>query len=157
MGEIMEQEDGIGGGASQRVQSSHNTATNGYAWSGSGGGATDIRIGSTSTYARVIVAGGGGGAGRYDGHAPGVGGGTSGTDGIDASISVQAGHGGTQTAGGSGQISGSFGQGGASYYNGDSGNPYISGGGGGWYGRRFWLYWRIGRRSYGWTEVPVMY
>ena len=33
--------------------------------SGSGGGASDIRIGQDSLYARVIVAGGGGGGGVW--------------------------------------------------------------------------------------------
>lgn len=46
-----------------------------------GGGATDIRVGNDSLYARVIVAGGGGGAGSYSGNyywSGGYGGGTSG-------------------------------------------------------------------------------
>ena len=43
-----------------------------------GGGASDIRIGSNSLYARVIVAGGGGGGGEDSGDTGGYGGGTSG-------------------------------------------------------------------------------
>lgn len=44
------------------------------------GGATDIRIGNTSLYYRVIVAGGGGGSAGYNASydaSPGVGGGSS--------------------------------------------------------------------------------
>ena len=41
-----------------------NTYQDGGEFGGSGGGATDIRINSTSLYARAIVAGGGGGSGE---------------------------------------------------------------------------------------------
>ena len=77
-----------------------------------GGGASDIRINSTSLYARVIVAGGGGGGGEDTSDAVGYGGGTSGGTGGAA--------GGGQTSGGD------FGQGRHAYDGG--------GGGGGWYG-----------------------
>ena len=77
-----------------------------------GGGASDIRINSTSLYARVIVAGGGGGGGEDSGDSVGYGGGLSGGTGGAA--------GGNQTSGGN------FGQGRHAYDGG--------GGGGGWYG-----------------------
>lgn len=81
---------------------------------GGGGGSSDIRIGTDSLYARVIVAGGGGGGGE-DNETGGYGGGeTGGTSG--------SGTPGSQTA-----PSGYFGIGGHTSYNG-------GGGGGGWYG-----------------------
>jgi hypothetical protein len=87
---------------------------------GSGGGASDIRVLANNLYNRIIVAGGGGGAGN--GSTGGHGGGSTGGSGN--------GNGGTQTAGGSGQVSGSFGQGGGS----TSDHGSYNGGGGGWYG-----------------------
>lgn len=81
---------------------------------GGGGGSSDIRIGTDSLYARVIVAGGGGGGGEDNetgGYGGGEIGGTSGS-GIP----------GSQTA-----PSGYFGIGGHTSYDG-------GGGGGGWYG-----------------------
>lgn len=93
----------------------------GMAWGSStsepgngGGGATDIRVGQNSLYARVIVAGGGGGAGEDSGDVPGYGGGTTGS----GSYYGQA----TTTSGG-----GTFGYGANTTYDG-------GGGGGGWYG-----------------------
>lgn len=81
---------------------------------GGGGGSSDIRIGTDSLYARVIVAGGGGGGGE-DNETGGYGGGeTGGTSG--------SGTPGSQTA-----SSGYFGIGGHTSYDG-------GGGGGGWYG-----------------------
>ena len=50
--------------------------------SGSGGGASDIRIGQDSLYARVIVAGGGGGVGYYSNQYYGNGGAGGGTSGV---------------------------------------------------------------------------
>ena len=96
---------------------------------GSGGGATDVRIGGTTYYHRVIVAGGGGGNLYYQNNTykAGVGGGTSGTAG-------DVGYGGTQTAAGTGYSSyatAGFGYGG--YRPSDSTNT-TCGGGGGWYG-----------------------
>jgi hypothetical protein len=117
------------GGGSAAVQSVRTEV-------GGGGGGTDIRIGSTSLYARVIVAGGGGGAGRgYDDgkrlfYAGGAGGGTSGVKGAGYS-STYAGGAGTATSGGSGNASGTFGSGGTGGY---SGQALSGGGGGGWYG-----------------------
>ena len=82
------------------------------AFNGGGGGASDIRIGTDSLYARVIVAGGGGGSmGSKDG---GVGGGTTG--------------GGTSPGTQSGSTGGSFGSGFSCSSTDDAG------GGGGWYG-----------------------
>ena len=78
-----------------------------------GGGASDIRIGTDSLYARVIVAGGGGGGGEDSADTVGAGGGTSGSTGGN---SIAA----TQTGGGD------FGKGRHAYDGG--------GGGGGWYG-----------------------
>ena len=93
-----------------------------YTYGQAGGGATDIRIGQNSLYARVIVAGGGSGSNnRISGYA---GGGTSG-------ISGQSGYAGTQTSAGSG---GSFGQGGSASTSGNNYKYGASGGGGGFYG-----------------------
>lgn len=81
---------------------------------GGGGGSSDIRIGTDSLHARVIVAGGGGGGGE-DNETGGYGGGeTGGASG--------SGTPGSQTA-----PSGYFGIGGHTSYDG-------GGGGGGWYG-----------------------
>lgn len=88
-------------------------ASNTSEGAGGGGGSSDIRIGTDSLHARVIVAGGGGGGGE-DNETGGYGGGeTGGTSG--------SGTPGSQTA-----PSGYFGIGGHTSYDG--------GGGGGWYG-----------------------
>ena len=93
-----------------------------YTYGQAGGGATDIRIGQNSLYARVIVAGGGSGSNnRISGYA---GGGLSGVTG-------QSGYAGTQTSAGSG---GSFGQGGSATTSGSNYKYGASGGGGGFYG-----------------------
>lgn len=89
-------------------------ASNTSEGAGGGGGSSDIRIGTDSLHARVIVAGGGGGGGE-DNETGGYGGGkTGGTSG--------SGKPGSQTA-----PSGYFGIGGHTSYDG-------GGGGGGWYG-----------------------
>lgn len=95
-----------------------------------GGGGTDIRIGSNSLYARVIVAGGGGSDGATNKNGM-YGGGTSG--GTATQNYGSGGGGGTQTAGGTGgsNNAGTFGQGGQGL-SGSSG--YGGAGGGGWYG-----------------------
>lgn len=93
-------------------------------YGGSGGGATDIRIGTDSLYARVIVAGGGGGAG-YSSTAGGYGGGTTGGQGGNGTAT--GGFGGSQTSGGTNNTQGIFGSAQANTANG-------GGGGGGWYG-----------------------
>lgn len=96
---------------------------------GGGGGASDIRIGSDSLYARVIVAGGGGGASNEDDITEKRGGGLEGagltTTGIGA-----ANYKGTQTAAG---LNGSFGVGG-SVTSTNAAMYCAGGGGGGWYG-----------------------
>lgn len=111
-----------------------------------GGGASDVRIDRDSIYARVIVAGGGGGAGsyntsnRYNG---GYGGGTTGGTGSQYSTSYKAGTGGSETVRGTSYYGSTensttygtlaaFGVGGSAI----SGNTsyQIAGGGGGWYG-----------------------
>ena len=95
-----------------------------------GGGASDIRIGQDSLYARVIVAGGGGSCGGSP-KAGGYGGGETGETATSGYGS--GGGGGTQTAGGSGgsNNSGTFGAGGEGLYR-SSGHG--GAGGGGWYG-----------------------
>ncbi|WP_461246826.1 beta strand repeat-containing protein, partial [Treponema sp. R6D11] len=132
-----------GGGA---IQSQKKT-------SGSGGGASDIRIGANNLYNRVIVAGGGGGRleTRTD---AGVGGGTTG-GGVTGfsnelaqarAVNVQAGGQGTQTWGGNAELyatqdtadmtyqrAGGFGIG-ANYYSYHASNTTAGAGGAGWYG-----------------------
>lgn len=103
---------------------------------GSGGGATDIRIG-LELEDRIVVAGGGGGGGGYSGAAGAAGGGLVANSG--AAGQGGGGGGGTQTSGGgagysnggSAASAGSFGQGGQ---GGTSWNAGGGGGGGGWYG-----------------------
>jgi hypothetical protein len=113
-------------------------------YSGSGGGASDVRIGGTALTDRYVVAGGGGG-GVLNGASAvgGNGGGLVGADGIIAyngwmCSDLTFATGGTQSAGGIGGTStscmwngtnGSFGQGGDSYFD-----YACGGGGGGWYG-----------------------
>lgn len=103
-----------------------------------GGGASDIRIGQDSLYARVIVAGAGGGSGIGGScSGKGAGGGVSGLDGYSNSVTSSganySGSGGSQTEGGiswknQASTKGSFGQGGSAY------QYSCGGGGGGWYG-----------------------
>lgn len=109
---------------------------------GGGGGGTDIRIGTDSLYARVLVAGGGSGSSGYVGVAGFAGGGISGKayGNTDSTTGTSYyGGGGSQTEGGAiapyngnYATAGSFGQGGN--YNAKSNTYYGSGGGGGWYG-----------------------
>ena len=118
----------------------------------SGGGASDIRIGTDSLFARVIVAGAGGGS-AYAGGSQyangGVGGGETGGNGKPYSTYTYQGYGGTQTEGGKNAYNtsanyGSFGQGGndvtasyagagggAGWYGGGASDGYYCGGGGG--------------------------
>jgi hypothetical protein len=101
---------------------------------GSGGGASDIRLG-TDLESRVAVAGGGGGGGSAGGF-----GGSGGLTGAAGAAGTQpGGGGGTQTQGGTAAVNaaegqeptaGQFGQGG----NGGFGTAAGGGGGGGWYG-----------------------
>ena len=103
---------------------------------GSGGGASDIRIGQ-ELEDRIAVAGGAGGGGGYSGAPGGNGGGLIGPNG--GSAQGGGGLGGTQEAGGAAGRSnggspseaGSFGAGGT---GGSSWNSGGGGGGGGWYG-----------------------
>lgn len=118
-------------------------------YAGSGGGASDIRIGTDTLYYRVIVAGGGGGAqGRASTSykaSGGAGGGTSGQQGgyygtdVNYTSNNYGGAPGTQTAAGTvgnssyGNTAGSFGTGGTGGYRSTTYRG-AGGGGGGWYG-----------------------
>ena len=113
------QSGGFNGGGTGAQFSYSGTTT--YACSG--GGATDIRIGQDSLYARVIVAGGGGGSASVNALTTKYGGGLA--SGCTNTTYVAL-----QSKGGNG---GSFGQGG------NAGTSYgyrygSGGGGGGWYG-----------------------
>ena len=131
------------GGAGEKITSSITTGGKGgfngggsggvsgsMSRSGGGGGASDIRLGTDSLYARVIVAGGGGSTTwGPSSESAGYGGGTTGGTGQGTS----GGTGGSQTLGGKNGNAGSFGQGGNAIASSSSTN--ISGaGGGGWYG-----------------------
>ena len=120
------------------------TSGSGYE-AGSGGGASDVRIGQDSLYARVIVAGGGGGAGAYNSsnrYSGGAGGGTSGVTPSQYNTSYKSGEGGSQTSRGTSHYYtytdsttyvtlADFGVGSSAI----SGKTFrITGGGGGWYG-----------------------
>ena len=124
----------------------HGTTTStSYPCTG-GGGASDIRIGQNSLYARVIVAGGGGGgfyATKSNYAEGGRGGGTDGSQGqhLGSSTSYTSGVGGSQTSPGTSYFGtsvasstrtdgGGFGQGANALTN----ASYSIGGGGGWYG-----------------------
>ena len=124
----------------------HGTTTNTRYPCTGGGGASDIRIGQNSLYARVIVAGGGGGGfyGTTSNYAEGGrGGGTDGSQGyhLGSSTSYTSGVGGSQTSPGTSYFGtsvasstrtdgGGFGQGANALTN----ASYSIGGGGGWYG-----------------------
>lgn len=73
---------GFNGGGSGGVLSYTSSATNGSG----GGGASDIRIGQDSFYARVIVAGGGGGVSWVSSGTSQYGGAGGGVSGIAASL-----------------------------------------------------------------------
>ena len=130
-----------GTSSSIKIGGFNGGGNSGYTYGGSGGGATDIRIGHDSLYARVIVAGGGGGGANKTNYYGGAGGGTSGIDGTGYNTTGNA-KGGTQTAGGTAGYygtqkgtDGSFGQGGAATDIENSFN-YSGGGGGGHFGGR---------------------
>lgn len=129
-----------GAGSSSGTAAGFNGGGAGVSSGRGGGGGSDIRIGTDSLYARVIVAGGGGGAGVTSASAnpAGCGGGLYGGDGYYNNTtgsyttgSNRCGGSASQTAGGitwSNGTQASFGQGGnASGYS-------CGGGGGGWYG-----------------------
>ena len=141
----------------ETIVSGHHTYNGGAVGEAIGGGATDIRLKSTSwndsigLNSRIMVAGGGGGA-MYNNHLTlvqsGDAGGLIGYDAIanhdNPSRNDLGGHGGTQTAGGAGgtaisnwdpltsNATGVFGAGGYGL-NSNGGSP-SSGGGGGYYG-----------------------
>lgn len=104
-----------------------NRYYNYYTYGQGGGGGTDIRIGSDSLYARVIVAGGGGGSASKEAFLTKYGGGESGGSPV-------AGYAGAQTSGGTQGNRGTFGQGGAAPTTRNNYNYGPGGGGGGWYG-----------------------
>lgn len=137
----------LGGGGAYCGDS---TSIQDWPYSGSGGGASDIRVTPYGTTNRILVAGGGGGAGYWDANTMdngGAGGGTTGAPG--AFGAPQAGGGGTQSAGGAGGTYGAYTTGyagglGSGSYGGECYDPtataapyyeYVGGGGGGgWYG-----------------------
>lgn len=101
--------------------------------SGAGGGGSDIRIGTDSLYSRVIVAGGGGGAGYDHSGNYGYGGGTVGGTQTVNGTSERRANGGSQTNGGINYKSG-YTTSGAFGIGGNGTQQWTSGGGGGWYG-----------------------
>jgi prepilin-type N-terminal cleavage/methylation domain-containing protein len=132
-----------GGGSTIKTDGTALGSYNEFA--GEGGGASDIRIATTSPYvnslyARVIVAGGGGGGGimymsGYAGGNGGNGGGTTGAAGINNG-NTPVGGGGTQSSGGSNgggyTTASGFGIGGSA--GGTAARNSGAAGGGGWYG-----------------------
>lgn len=140
---------GYAGGYNGGGKGGNLSSTSSYTNGAGGGGGTDIRIGTNSLYARVIVAGGGGGSSWSSTSGStvyaGYGGGTSGTaanKGDGNALYIYAG-GGTATAGGQGGQclssttqgnSGTFGVGGNGLANSSSYINSGAGGGGGWYG-----------------------
>lgn len=113
-------EGGFNGGGKARPHKYGGTST----YCQAGGGASDIRIGQDSLYARVIVAGGGGGSASVNAATTKYGGGDSGR-------SPRAGYEATQTGAGT---NGSFGVGADGYISRYNYKYASGGGGGGWYG-----------------------
>jgi hypothetical protein len=122
-----------------------NCAGTGTTYSGTGGGATDVRIAPYSLYERVIVAGGGGGSG-YNCNtvqdSGGVGGGLTGGRFPTTCPANASGSGGTQSGGGAGGSylpsfgtagSGIWGAGGSGVCTGGPSTASQGGGGGGGY------------------------
>jgi hypothetical protein len=139
---------GFGGGGSG---SEHLIGGGGYVATGSGGGATDIRIGGTDLANRVIVAGAGGGSSCYFNSyisRGGDGGGLTGENGWynNSDTTGEGGYGGSQTMGGDAGVNPGYlsGTPGALGVGGNGGaEPAIDtedfcedggGGGGGYYG-----------------------
>ena len=132
----------VGGAGTTSTTAGYNGGGAGVSSGRGGGGATDIRLGGSTLYDRIIVAGGGGGAGVSYGNTypAGCGGGEYGgdgyynyTNGTYVTGTNRDGGGATQTSGGISWNSisstqGTFGQGGNAY------NYSCGGGGGGWYG-----------------------
>ncbi|TAK99275.1 MAG: DUF11 domain-containing protein, partial [Verrucomicrobia bacterium] len=100
-----------------------------YGSAGSGGGASDVRLGGNGLTNRVVVAGGGGGATDNGACGGGAGGGL-----IAPTVNCGYGNvtGGSQIAGGIGGQNGSWGQGGMALSPTTDG--WVGGGGGGYYG-----------------------
>ena len=139
---------GWNGGGNGNNWMTNTSASNGVR--GGGGGATDISLRGTANsttwndnnhlYSRVIVAGGGGGNIYFSSisnlYTPGVGGGTSGSNGLSTS-NVAQGYGATQTSGGA-NTSGSYNNYSTSSFgcgaSASTGQYTLCGGGGGWYG-----------------------
>ncbi|MBQ9244164.1 MAG: hypothetical protein IJ165_13260 [Proteobacteria bacterium] len=117
-GQLNNKHGGFNGGGNQVTGDGYSN------FIGGGGGATDMRLGTDSLYARVIVAGGGGGVSDRT-STGGAGGGASGVSATGSEGTF--GGGGTVSSGGSGYEKGSFGLGGTGFGHG-------GGGGGGWYG-----------------------
>lgn len=114
-----------------------NRSYNGtYTYGQGGGGASDIRINSTSLYAKVIVAGGGGGsASNGDERSSKCGGGTSGGKGGVTSSTAKYIAGQTAPSSSSSYKAGTFGVGASAATSARLNYKYGSGGGGGgWYG-----------------------
>ncbi len=122
------------GGAGNATSRGYNGG--GSAWTnvsgGSyGGGASDIRVGGTGLFNRILVAGGGGSSVR--GYTGGAGGGLVGINGTGST--GQFGTGASQSASGGGGMSGNFGTGAGGGIGSGSSIDYGAGaGGGGWYG-----------------------
>ena len=121
--------------ANSYSQNAFNGGGRGYSWNsaseaGSGGGASDVRLGGQTLNHRVVVGGGGGGSTDNSnctgGHGGGLTGGSAGCTNYGTST------GGTQSAGGTGGQNGSFGLGGDA--NSGVTVGWVGGGGGGWYG-----------------------
>jgi hypothetical protein len=139
-----------GGGSSNCTGYTYNTSV---LYSGTGGGATDVRLSPYGLNDRVVVAGGGGGAGfncfnSIDGGGPG-GGTTGGRFESTCGGTDMPGSGGTQAAGGAGGFIGTstiaeagyLGTGGSGFpvvgtsqEGGGGGGGYYGGGGGAWHG-----------------------
>ena len=129
-------------GSSTGAAGGFNGGGQSYNYGGSGGGASDIRIGGTALTDRIIIAGGGGGGGA-DGASinGGDGGGLIGANGgPNPNSGTSPAGGGTQSAGGVGAnypgwgtgSAGALGAGGAGLNN--PGSTYSAGGGAGYYG-----------------------
>ncbi|MEG0726443.1 MAG: glycine rich domain-containing protein, partial [Erysipelothrix sp.] len=117
----------VGGDGDYNNGRGYNGGGSSYNSNQRGGGATDFRVGGTSLYNRILVAGGGGSAGKT-GHGA-VGGGLVGATANGAS---GYGQGGSQSSYGS--SGGGFGTGGSGTYENSSYKAATGGGGAGWYG-----------------------
>lgn len=103
-----------------------------YTYGQGGGGASDIRIGQDSLYARVIVAGGGGGTASENNSNKWGGGTKGGHGGASSTASYIAGQTAPSTSGY--YLAGTFGKGADAYTSRINYQHGSGGGGGGWYG-----------------------